>query len=91
MGVTIYYETTRGKRVDITPGWRSMLWKMLIDNGLTGCVGLEDVPVIKELAKKQNRGDADPPFDWSLEIAGKLYLLAEAIQKHKTVTVKGEY
>lgn len=91
MGVSIYYETPRGKRVDITPGWRSMMWSLLLDNGLTGSLTYTDIESVMRVATEQNRGGEEkPPFDWCLEIAAKMYELIEAIRKYKTVTVIGE-
>jgi hypothetical protein len=65
MGVNISLEV-KGKRRDITPGWRSQMasWLQDISGGHDALLFTEHhVTALKSVCKKQRRGEAEPPFD----------------------------
>lgn len=90
MGVSI---SMNGK--DITPGWRSMLHQMLLDNFGAGSplfLVSTDIPKLVEMRDKQHRGSNHPhdhpPFDWSHEIADAVDKIIALIKKRGSAQIE---
>ena len=88
MGVSI---SLNGR--DITPGWRSMMYQLILDEFGTGSPYLDksDIPSLERLRDEQRRGSEDPPFDYSEEIAGCFNVIIEAIEKTGTAAIRSEF
>lgn len=92
MGVSIYMN---GK--NITPGWRSMLYQMLLDNFGTGSplLGKSDISKLTELRDKQYLGSEhpseQPPFNYSPEIAEKFGMIIARIKKRGSAQIESYF
>ena len=54
-------------RTNITPGWRSMMHSLLLDEFGRSCFRVypDDIPALERLRDTQMKGRKEPPFDWS--------------------------
>lgn len=86
MGVSIFL---KGK--SITPGWRSMMFDLLYENfqSVVPADGerrfllfKSDLPQLRAVKKKQRKGDKEPPFDWSDDIADSFDKIISEIKKN---------
>jgi len=84
MGVSIML----GKK-NITPGWRSMMYQLMIDN--FGCIHTQNgaefifvdynIPTLMHIAKKQYKGEKEKPFDYAEDIEKSFNKIIKTIQK----------
>lgn len=91
MGVSIWYRTHTGKRVNVTPGWRSMMMSLLEENGLLGELDSSHVALLREIGEQQLRGQADPPFDYADDIKEMFERMAVDIEKGGFINVAYAY
>lgn len=91
MGVSIFIEQTSGRRLDVTPGWRSKLHSMLLDNGLYGHLDRGDIPRLCHLALCQRLEEEKMPWAWSGEIAEKCFKIVRYIERCGSATVWYEH
>lgn len=87
MGVSIGWQPVEAKTRWITPGWRSMMHELLLNHCLYGTLGKKDIPTLLKLGRTQERGNKEPPFDYSEEIHSAFKELARAIRKHGAIVV----
>ncbi len=89
MGVSILLRTPKGKEIDVTPGWRSMMYGLLNERGLANCdLDETDIPALQEAANQQEKGRRDPPFDYASDIADSFQKIINAIREHGWVTIR---
>lgn len=88
MGVSIY---VNGEC--ITPGWRSMMYQLLLDEFGSGSPALyeEDIPYLEKLRDNQYKGEKDPPFDWSQDIANSFNKIIDAIKDKGYAAVQSRH
>jgi hypothetical protein len=91
MGVTLEMTIGNRKPVDVTPGWRSMMYGLLDDEGLIGYIDTADIPALKKLAETQRKGEREPPFDWAQDIHDELMKIVAAVEKHGTVLIEAHF
>lgn len=92
MGVRIeVWRTGEKKAVDVTPGWRSAMWSLLLDNGLTGRLDRNDIPDLIEVRNAQRKGVERAPFDWSQDIADSFDKITDILNKDGTCVVTGTH
>jgi hypothetical protein len=79
MGVSIIMNG----RTNVTPGWRSMMHSLILDEFGSSCVRLyrDDIPALERLRDTQMRGRNDPPFDWSRDIEASFNKIIGNIKK----------
>lgn len=87
MGVSIGYQPIEPKTTWITPGWRSMMHQLLLDNNLYGLLDKNDIPLLLKIGKEQCKGTRDPPFDYAEDIHAAFRTLVRAIRRHGSVVV----
>jgi len=84
MGVSI----SIGKK-DITPGWRSMMYQLLLDNFGYIQTGYSvefilmdyDVPTLKHIKKHQYKDIKEKPFDYATDIEQSFDEIIKIIEK----------
>ncbi len=88
MGVRIEM-TPKGKRkpIDITPGWRSMAWGLLLE--VDGYLTERDIPELERLKTEQRIERDGKRMGWSDEIAAMFDTIIAAIRKNGAVTIEG--
>jgi hypothetical protein len=91
MGVSIGWQPIEPTTRWITPGWRSMMHQLLLDNNLYGQLDKSDIPTLLEVGRKQMRGVKDPPFDHADDIQKAFQSLVRAIRKHGSIVVIFEF
>lgn len=91
MGVSIGWQTVIGRTHWITPGWRSMMHQLLIDNDLYGDLDRRDIPLLLKVGREQRKGIAEPPFDYADDIRKAFQSIARAIRRHGTVRTVYEF
>lgn len=91
MGVSIGWQPVEPKTRWVTPGWRSMMHQLLLDNNLYGQLDKSDIPLLLKLGREQMKGIKDPPFDYSDSIHAAFKALARAIRKHGSIVVVYEF
>lgn len=91
MGVSIGYQVDKSRTTWITPGWRSMMHGLLLENGLYGILSREDIPTLLKIGREQCRGNREPPFDYADDTHDAFKSLVRAIRKHGAVTVIFEF
>ena len=89
MGVSITLETKRGKEIDITPGWRSMMWSLLLDYGLVGRLTDDDLTLLVQARDNQRTGERNSPFSWSQDIADSFDQIIAAIKRDGSCVIFG--
>lgn len=88
MGVSI-----RIGKEDITPGWRSMMHGLLLDN--FQCINTrmgttvfyftkDDIRALDVIAMNQYRGEKEPPFDYSKDIYDSFQKIIKKLMKRKS-------
>lgn len=87
MGVSIGWQRTEPRTNWLTPGWRSMMHELLMDNGMYGVLYPSHAPLLREVGDKQMKGLRDPPFDYSDDIKACFEELATALEKHGEIVV----
>lgn len=80
MGVSISWYPVDPHPRDITPGPRSMMHQLLLDNSLYGQLGKSDIPVLLKLG----RGSGG-------EIQKAFQALARALRKHGSIIVTYDF
>lgn len=91
MGVSIILVGPRGGETNITPGWRSMMYSLMLDRFCTGGDFLfhkADIPDLRDLADNQRKGIEDPPFDYSDDIKESFEKIIAAVEKHGRAVVE---
>jgi len=91
MGVSIILIGPRGGETNITPGWRSMMYGLMMDEFQTGgnfLFGKEDVPTLRRLATEQRKGEKEPPFDWAADIQESFNKIIANIEKYDRALVE---
>lgn len=92
MGVSLFWTTHKSnKEHPLTVGWRSMMYQMLLDNGLLGSLSDRHIPTLEDVAARQMKGVNDPPFDHADDIAEAFQQIIKAIKKHGSINVQGEW
>lgn len=91
MGVSIGYQPVEPRTYWITPGWRSKMHGLLLDNGLYGQLGKSDIPTLRRVGHDQRKGVEPPPFDYSDDIRAAFDKLVRAIRKHGQIVVVYEF
>lgn len=91
MGVSIILIGPRGGETDITPGWRSMMYGLMMDEFETGgnfWFIHEDLPRLHKIAEQQRKGEREPPFDWADDIKASFDKIIAAVEKYGKVLVE---
>lgn len=90
MGVTIEYISAKGKTVNVTPGFRSMMASLL--EGYRGRkLFPDDIEGLEAIAENQYRGEREEGFDWSQDIHDNIHSIIDAIKKDGWVIVTMEW
>lgn len=90
MGVSMEWKPANGRKWRyLNVGWRSMLYNLLLDAGMLGGLTESDIEPLQDIAATQRKGVADPPFDWSQDIADAIGEIIAGIRKHGNVEVRG--